>query len=384
MRASQERIRKGSAAPLGFLGLEILRSFLEKRASNTTALLGAFRGQAVYPVHRLKGMGTWTGPLNIESGSARLRLDQFTAALTELNIVLPESEAKAIFDVMSVNGTLSVSDLIREIRLDPCERSVRWGQQYIYPANLDMPSSIVKPTISSGYTNGPHRARPKSAAVTRAEVRKLKEEWTGRVAPTRTSGYITSVPQANWMSQDYREDRSKSGLPEADDGSMAAMMYKTNPFRIPAASGLLHTVKDDPDRFLRDGIGRRIVPPIENTCRAAPAEGSGEFRERYSSQLSLSSPLALTPTMAPIFTPDLLSPHLYRYHLPARIPAWEARHMVMSYPSPLVDHFCNYFECTGCVQGTLEIKIRSNWVPTGPTSLPSQKCGEWLMSAIRG
>jgi len=279
-----DRLRKGSDAPPGFMGLEILRKFVENRG-NMTALLGAFRGQCVYPMRRLKGMGTYTGPLNLESGSGRLTLNQFRAALMELGIILPERESKTIFNVMSVAGTIGISDLMREVRLEPCDRSARWGQQYPYPVNQEVPNAIVEPTKRSGYTQESFWARPMSAAVTKDELKKVKEDWAGRVAPTLSSGYVASVPQHCWMRQPFDGDKLKDSPKKIDDGSQAAAMFMLGPPRTRVATGLLHPSENDPSRWDRDGIGRKLLKPEEMPARAAPAEGSGYTRDQDSIKL---------------------------------------------------------------------------------------------------
>jgi len=289
--ADSGRIRTGGTAPTGFLGLEILRQFTEKRRTNITALLGAFRGQCERPSHRLKGSGTWSGPLNIESGSARLTLPQFRAALLELNISLPERESKAIFNVMAVNGTLSVSDLIREIRLDPCDRSARWGREGVghqYLPAAEMPKLSVLPTPASGYTQGPHRvARPKSAAVTRLELQKAKEDWAGRIAPTRTSGYAGAIAQSDWLKQldAAMLQKPKPQPAEGDGAEGAARVFLSRPRSAygtiyASTPGLLHPKEQEPDQYTREGIGRNRTKPAEPTGRPAPTEGSGYTRDQ--------------------------------------------------------------------------------------------------------
>lgn len=303
-----ERIRKGGTHPPGFLGLEILRAFIEKRRTNITALLGAFRGQCARPTHRMSGMGSWTGPLNIESGSARLTLGQFRSALMELNITLPPTESQAIFNVMSVNGTVSVSDLMREIRAEPCERSARWGREGVgneYMPNREaMMNAIVLPTPISGYTQGPHRImRPQSAAVTRAELTKLKEQWAGRIAPTQTSGYAGSVKYTNDLIKQIGGDAKpvKPAPKAVDDGSEASSLYRSRPRSAygtiyASTPGLLHSQEEDPDHWVRDGIGRSKLKPVEVFGRPAPTEGSGYSRDQ--GQLDLSQPWVEKPKPA--------------------------------------------------------------------------------------
>lgn len=280
-----------SPVPPGFIGLDILRQYIEKRRSNRTALMGAFRGQCTQPQHRSKGLGTWNGPLNLESASARLTIGHFRRSLAELGIILPDSESDAIFHVMSVGGTVSVADLLREIRLDPCDRNSQWGQgvgqNYLKPSSMPAPKGFMLPTMRSGYTQGPHRGplAPFDAALL---VEPLRENLSSRIAPTRGSGYANSVASNNALVSHGRllqkEVEVVRTLDAATLGSQAAAIFRSRPKSaggtiFATTPGLLHTANPDGDEWTREGIGRNrpksAAPTHGNPART---EGSGYTR----------------------------------------------------------------------------------------------------------
>jgi len=273
-------------APPGFIGLEILRSYIDKRRSNLTSLLGAFRGQCNYPQHRLAGLGTWSGPLNLESASARLTIGAFRAALVEVGISLPESETEAIFRVMAVDGTVSIAQLLRELRLDPCDRSGQWGRQgvgqnYLEPSSAPPSIQGVAPSLRSGYTQGPHMGLRVPFEV--EPPPKPKEAFARRVAPTRSSGYSASVATGEALRHRGTMPREAPAAAPADAAALAsevATIFLTRPRSAALYPvGLLHSADPDGDEWKREGIGRsRPKSAAPTRSFPAPAENSGYTR----------------------------------------------------------------------------------------------------------
>ena len=142
----------------GVIGFELLRDLFASQP--LSKLLGAFRGQARTPQYRFaSGHGSFSGPYyGIDQASARLSFEQFRMALIELMLDLPDGEAEAIFATIAggLDGTLSLSELIRELRADPCDRTGRWGRRRVgqiwAPARDANPSVNVRPTQRSAYT----------------------------------------------------------------------------------------------------------------------------------------------------------------------------------------------------------------------------------------
>lgn len=268
--SNQLRVSKGDRPPPGLVGLEALRAFLDKRSTNFTTLLGAFRGQSVYPQHRLKGMGTWRGLLDIQAGSPRLSFEQFFAALLELGIVVPEDEAKATFDMIAVNGTMAVPDLVRQIHVPPCDRSGRWGQEYSLPR--DEIFSMTRATLRSGYHQEGLHTNGKLPFEATHEKPDVGVEWQGRVEPTRSSGYLNSMHSGFGMLMQDPEEKSNAGLP-IDDGSLTAQAFMNQSYKKIATHPLTHLADDDPDRWVRDR--GRLTQPIDVPYGSAPVEKSG-------------------------------------------------------------------------------------------------------------
>lgn len=288
----------------GTIGFEVIRAYLDSHP--VARLVGAFRGQAQQPLHRFAdGQGTFRGPyFGISQPSARLTFKQFQYALMELCLDIPDSEAKAIFCTIagSLDGTIGIGELVRELRADPCDRSERWRPQragQVWADGRPAPSAGVRPTRRSGYTVGGYRPAPPIEPPSHRTPPPPPPEH--RVAPTLSSQFVNgaNVLAAQWtMGPSGEMGRPPPPLPEPK--TSYGRPVSGYPMR------LLHGEPDEGDRWDRDGIGQHRPPrPQGGPVLVLPANRSGYTA---TSRLDLGNDEPPLPSPLPPAPPSVVYP----------------------------------------------------------------------------
>jgi hypothetical protein len=146
--------------------MEVLRAYASHRSN--AKLIGALRGQFPPTQYRFgSGHGTFTGPyFGIDQPVPRLTLEQFKGALREMQLNLPQGEIEAVFNTIDgidgdVNGSISLSELLREIRAEPSDRAVYKQRKHLgqiwsesrKPTSSGPENLRVRPTVRSGYSS---------------------------------------------------------------------------------------------------------------------------------------------------------------------------------------------------------------------------------------
>jgi len=258
--------------PPGFLGFEVLRAYASQHSHSK--LIGALRGQFAQPQHRFgSGHGTFKGPYyGIDQASPRLTLAHFSNALNELQLNLPSGEIEAIFKVIagSLDGTIGLAELLREIRAEPCDASVRWGRKrtgQIWAGGRQLDNAKVVPTQRSGYSDGGYRKAPllqaENVPPPRPKPPPVSSTPGYRVAPSDPTPYNSgaNVLRTNILFGPAEETgewhrKPPSGPPKVSRGKLG------HSGRGPQLTGTMAEKFDDLDRWNRDGIGQRRPPPV--------------------------------------------------------------------------------------------------------------------------
>jgi len=260
----------------GTIGFEVMRGYLDSHP--TSKLVGAFRGQAQQPLHRFgNGSGTFHGPyFGISQPSARLTFAQFQHALMELCLDLPDSEAEAIFCTIagSIDGLISLPDLLRELHAEPCDRSQRWRPQRIGQVWTDgrpAPSASVQPTRRSGYTVGGYRPAPPPPEPPLHHRAPPPPPPEHRVAPTLSNQFVNgaNVLAAQWT-MGPSGDMGRAPPPPLPPKTSYGRPTSGYPIQ------LLHGDPDEDNRWEREGIGQTRPPWSEGgPVRVLPVQRSG-------------------------------------------------------------------------------------------------------------
>lgn len=325
--------------PPGFLGFEVLRAYADQHSNSK--LIGALRGQIAQPQYRFgSGHGTFRGPYyGIDQASPRLTLPHFRNLLKELNLNLPEGEVDAVFLVIagSLDGTVGLAELLREIRAEPCDRAARWGRKHTgqiwAEGRRTEPNVRVVPTARSAYSDGGWRKAPVRQAENVPPPRPQPPPVHGEGLPYRVAGSDptpfnsgANVLRTNIVFGPSEETGTWHRKPPPPPPKVSRGKA-THSGRGPQ----LHSTSDnDPDRWRRDSIGARRPPPVlPVNARVLPPDPTGFTRAE--SLFIGGEPEPLPPPPPPPMQPTVLAPSPWvsgynrgerRDHLQLRKEAW--------------------------------------------------------------
>jgi hypothetical protein len=322
--------------------MEVLRAYASHRSN--AKLIGALRGQFPPTQYRFgSGHGTFTGPyFGIDQPVPRLTLEQFKGALREMQLNLPQGEIEAVFNTIDgidgdVNGSISLSELLREIRAEPSDRAVYKQRKHLgqiwsesrKPTSSGPENLRVRPTVRSGYSSQDgYRKAPvlpaENVPPPKPQPPPVYADVPYRIAPPDSDSTPFNSGANALKSNVYFGPSEESGEwhrkappgpPKVSRGNWAHV----------GRGPQLHTAEvEHPDRWVRDTIGQsRPVPRPTSNARVMPPDPSPFTRSSSVFIGGDPEPPPPPPPPPPTYTVLKANPWVSGYNRSGRNPEFE-------------------------------------------------------------